>query len=166
MKKFYLIYKKQQTLSAKSNLIIEKQQTLSAEFKLSLSHYLTLMRMDNENERKFYEIEATKNNWSVRELKRQYNSALFTRLALSRDSEKVKELSIKGQVIEKPKDTIKDPYILEFIGLPENTVYSESDLEQEIIDKLEQFLLELGTGFTFVARQKRIKNADIFKLKY
>lgn len=160
MKKFYLIYQKQQTLSANSNLPIEKQQTLSVKFELSWSHYLTLMRMDNENERKFYEIESVKNNWSVRELKRQYDTALFTRLALSRNTEKIKELSIKGQILEKPKDAIKDPYILEFIGLPENTEYSESDLEQKIIDKLEHFLLELGTGFTFVARQKRISFDD------
>ncbi|MCF6308138.1 MAG: PDDEXK nuclease domain-containing protein [Flavobacteriaceae bacterium] len=159
-KKFYSIYQKQQTLSAKSNLPIGKQQTLTAEFELSWSHYLTLMRMDNENERKFYEIESVKNNWSVRELKRQYDTALFTRLALSRNKEKIKELSTKGQVLEKPKDAIKDPYILEFIGLPENTEYSESDLEQKIIDKLEHFLLELGTGFTFVARQKRISFDD------
>jgi len=116
--------------------------------------------MDNENERKFYEIEAIKNNWSVRVLRRQYDSALYTRLTLSRNKEKVKELATKGQVLEKPKDAIKDPYILEFIGLPENTEYSESDLEQKLIDKLEHFLLELGTGFTFVARQKRISFDD------
>jgi predicted nuclease of restriction endonuclease-like (RecB) superfamily len=114
------------------------------------------MRIDDESERKFYEIESTKNNWSVRELDRQYDSALYTRLVLSRDKEKVKELSEKGLVLEKPKDAIKDPYILEFIGLPEKPSYSENDLEQGIIDKLEHFLLELGTGFTFVARQKRI----------
>ncbi len=97
-----------------------------------------------------------KNNWSVRELRRQFDSALYTRLVLSRDQEKVKELSEKGLVIEKPLDAIKDPYILEFIGLPEHTKYSESELEQELIDKLEHFLLELGNGFTFVGRQKRI----------
>ncbi|MDC9723251.1 MAG: PDDEXK nuclease domain-containing protein [Urechidicola sp.] len=158
MRVFYLTYQKGQTLS--DELEKDKLQTLSMTFELSWSHYLTLMRMDNENERKFYEIESAKNNWSVRELKRQYDTALFTRLALSRDTEKVKELSIKGQILEKPKDAIKDPYILEFIGLPENTEYSESDLEQKIIDKLEHFLLELGTGFTFVARQKRISFDD------
>ncbi len=131
-------------------------QTLSDEFILSWSHYLKLMRIDNENERKFYEIESNKNNWSVRELQRQFDSALYTRLVLSRDKIKVKELSEKGLVLEKPKDAIKDPYILEFLGLPEHKEYSESELEQEIIDKLEHFLLELGNGFTFVARQKRI----------
>jgi predicted nuclease of restriction endonuclease-like (RecB) superfamily len=110
------------------------------------------MRM-NES---FMKLNPLKNNWSVRELQRQFDSALYTRLVLSRDKNKVKELSEKGLVLEKPKDVIKDPYILEFIGLPEHTIYSESDLEQELIDKLEHFLLELGNGFTFVARQKRI----------
>jgi len=114
------------------------------------------MRIDDENERSFYEIESFKNNWSVRELQRQFDSALFTRLALSRNKDKTKELSEKGLIFEKPKDVIKDPYILEFIGLQEHTEYSESELEQEIIDKLEHFLLELGNGFTFVSRQKRI----------
>ncbi len=114
------------------------------------------MRIDDEKERRFYEIESIKNNWSLRELQRQYDSALYARLALSRDKDKVLELSQKGLVIEHSKDAIKDPYILEFIGLPEHSVYSESQLEQKLIDKLEHFLLELGTGFTFVARQKRI----------
>jgi predicted nuclease of restriction endonuclease-like (RecB) superfamily len=123
------------------------------------------MRIDDESERDFYEIESIKNNWSLRELKRQYNSALYTRLALSRDKNQVKELSQKGLVIEKAKDAIKDPYILEFLGLPEQNTYSESELEQELIDKLEHFLLELGTGFTFVARQKRITfNEKHFKI--
>lgn len=158
MRNFYLVYQKQQTVSANSVKVI--QQTVSANFQLSWSHYLKLMRIDDENERKFYEIEAEKNNWSVRELDRQYDSALYTRLALSRDKDEVKKLSENGLVLEKPKDAIKDPYILEFIGLPEKSAYSESDLEQGIIDKLEHFLLELGTGFTFVARQKRISFDD------
>lgn len=133
-----------------------KSQTLSDQFKLSWSHYLFLMRIDDENERNFYEIESVKSHWSLRELKRQFNSALYARLALSRDKKQITELSRQGLVLEKPKDAIKDPYILEFIGLPEQNTYSESELEQELIDKLEYFLLELGTGFTFVARQKRI----------
>lgn len=168
MRQFYLVYSKPQTLSAD----FEISQTLSSEsensisktssrnFNLSWSHYLKLMRIDDENERKFYEIEAYKNNWSVRELQRQFDSALYTRLVLSRNKDKVKELSQKGLVVEKPKDAIKDPYILEFIGLPEHSSYSESHLEQELIDKLEHFLLELGNGFTFVARQKRISFDD------
>ena len=142
MRSFYLSY--------------SKGQTVSDEFNLSWSHYLKLMRIDDENERRFYEIETLKNNWSLRELQRQYDSALYTRLALSRDKKKIIELSEKGLIIEKPKDAIKDPYVLEFIGLPEKSSYSENDLEQKLIDKLEHFLLELGTGFTFVARQKRI----------
>jgi predicted nuclease of restriction endonuclease-like (RecB) superfamily len=142
MRSFYLTY--------------SKSQTASDEFNLSWSHYIKLMRIDNENERRFYEIEALKNNWSLRELQRQYDSALYSRLALSRDKKKIIELSEKGLIIEKPKDAIKDPYVLEFIGLPEKSSYSESELEQKLIDKLEHFLLELGTGFTFVARQKRI----------
>ena len=142
MRSFYLIY--------------SKGQTVSDEFNLSWSHYLKLMSIDDENERRFYEIETYKNNWSLRELQRQYDSALYTRLASSRDKKKVIELSEKGLIIEKPKDAIKDPYVLEFIGLPERPSYTESDLEQKLIDKLEHFLLELGTGFTFVARQKRI----------
>lgn len=146
MRSFYLIY--------------SNGQTVSDEFNLSWSHYLTLMRIDNENERRFYELEAYNNNWSLRELQRQCDSALYTRLTLSRDKKKVRELSEKGLLLENPKDAIKDPYVLEFIGLPEKPTYSESDLEQKLIDKLEQFLLELGTGFTFVARQKRITFDD------
>src|SRR5690554_132668 len=158
MRSFYLTYSISSTVLRISKN--EKSQTLSAKFNLSWSHYLKLMRIDDENERKFYEIEAAKNNWSVRELERQYDSALYTRLVLSRDKNKVKELSEKGLIIEKPKDAIKDPYILEFIGLPEQSAYSENQLEEEIINKLEHFLLELGNGFTFVARQKRISFDD------
>ena len=158
MRQFYFAYSISQTLSDESKNVI--QQTKPVEFKLSWSHYLKLMRIDSENERKFYEIEAIKNNWSIRELERQYDSALYTRLVLSRDKDKVKELSEKGLIIEKPKDAIKDPYVLEFLGLPERKEYSENQLEQEIIDKLEHFLLELGNGFTFVARQKRISLDD------
>jgi len=132
------------------------RQTLPDELMLSWSHYLILMRIKDIEERRFYEIEAQKNNWSLRELERQFNSALYTRLALSLEKEKVLELSQKGLVVESPKDAIKDPYILEFLGLPEKAKYSESELETKLIDKLEHFLLELGTGFTFVARQKRI----------
>jgi len=130
-------------------------QTVSAEFKLSWSHYLILMRIEDIGTRNFYEIEAIQNNWSLRELKRQVNSALYERLVLSKDKEKVKELVVKGQIIEKAQDVIKDPYILEFLGLDEKSDYSENKLETEIINKLEMFLLELGKGFTFVGRQVR-----------
>lgn len=152
MRQFYQVYSNRQTLSDQ----FQKQQTVSVKFNLSWSHYLKLMRIDDENERLFYEIEAYENNWSVRELNRQFDTALYTRLALSKDKKGVLELSEKGQIIEKPQDAIKDPYVLEFIGLPENKKYSESELEERLIDKLEYFLLELGKGFTFVARQKRI----------
>ncbi|MEO0058829.1 MAG: hypothetical protein RLZZ312_476 [Bacteroidota bacterium] len=146
--------------SLTTNFDGQKIQSLISFFKLSWTHYVFLMRIDNEKERSFYEIESEKYNWSVRELKRQYDTALYTRLALSRDKEGILLLSQKGQIIEKPKDIIKDPYILEFLGLPERHQYSESELEQEIINKLEHFLLELGDGFAFVARQKRITFDD------
>ncbi len=151
MKNFYNIYGKQQTVSVKSdNGIVQNNN-----FQLSWSHYLFLMRIDNIDERKFYEIETFENNWSLRELRRQFDSSLYERLSLSRNKKAIKELSEKGQIIENAKDSLKDPYILEFIGLPENEKYSESELEQRIIDKLEHFLLELGKGFTFVGRQVR-----------
>ena len=157
MRQFYLTYSKTQTLSAEFN---RKSETVSRkfikpDFQLSWSHYLKLMRIDNEDERKFYEKEAYINNWSLRELQRQFDSALYERLVLSRDKKAVKELSEKGQIIEKPTDTIKDPYVLEFIGLPENAKYSETELEQRIINELEHFLLELGKGYAFIGRQVR-----------
>lgn len=156
MRQFYLNYSIGQMLSDE----FKKSETVSRnlntpDFQLSWSHYLFLMKIDNINERKFYEIEAIKNNWSVRELQRQFNSALFERLVLSKDKKEIKELSEKGQIVEKPADTVKDPYVLEFLGLPEENKYSETELEQRIIDKLEHFLLELGKGFTFVGRQVR-----------
>lgn len=123
---------------------------------LSWTHYIRLMRISDPDERRFYEIEAANNNWSVRELNRQFDSALYQRLALSRDKEAVKELAIKGQTIEKPEDISKDPYVLEFTGLPELPQYTESKLEQRLIDELQTFLLELGKGFSFVGRQQRI----------
>lgn len=132
----------------------------SIDFQLSWSHYLFLVRVDNPDERKFYEIEAINNNWSLRELQRQFDTALFERLVLSRDKKGIKKLSEKGQIIEKPKDTVKDPYILEFLGLQEESRYSETELEQKIIGKLEHFLLELGKGFTFVGRQVRFTFDD------
>lgn len=156
MRSFYIVYSKQQTVSANS----VAPQTGSDSFQLSWSHYLKLMRIDDDLERRFYEIEASKNNWSLRELNRQYDTALFTRLALSKSPDEILSLVEKGHIIEKPQDAIKDPYVLEFIGLPEQNRYSESDLEQKLIDKLEHFLLELGNGFTFVARQNRISFED------
>ncbi len=156
MKNFYNVYGKQQTLSAKSAIVTGQNINLQ----LSWSHYLFLMRIDNLEERKFYEIETIENNWSLRELQRQFDTSLFERLVLSRDKKGIKKLSEKGQIIEKPKDTVKDPYILEFLGLQEESRYSETELEQKIIDKLEHFLLELGKGFTFVGRQVRFTFDD------
>lgn len=141
MKSFYIAYR--------------KGQTLSDQFRLSWSHYLILMRMENLDERNFYEIEAIENNWSLRELRRQIDSALYERLVLSRDKEKVKSLALKGQIIEKPEDIIKDPYILEFLGLDERSNYSENELETAIINNLEKFIMELGKGFLFQGRQVR-----------
>ena len=121
MRKFFKVYGIPQTLSEEF------------QFNLSWSHYLILMRIENINARNFYEIEAFENNWSLRELKRQVNSSLYERLVLSKNKEKVKELSIKGQIIEKAQDVIKDPYILEFLGLDEKSDYSE------ILPSLDEF---------------------------
>ena len=124
-------------------------------FKVSWTHYLILIRIKNDQERKFYEIEAANQQWTVRQLQRQYGSSLYERLALSRDKEAVMKLSKEGQVLEKPEDMLKNPLVLEFLGMAERTEYSESDLENAIINKLQVFLLELGKGFLFEARQKR-----------
>ena len=133
-----------------------QKEDLSTRFRLSYSHYLFLMKIDNPDERTFYEKEAVAGNWSLRELKRQFDTALFERLLISKNPAERKNLIRKGTTIENPKDIIKDPYVLEFLGLPEQTAYSETQLEQHIIDKLQTFLLELGTGYTFVARQMRL----------
>ena len=130
-------------------------KTMLCKFTLSWSHYVFLVGVDNIQERNFYEIEAAEQNWSLRELKRQFNSSLYERLALSRNKQGVRKLSQKGQLVEKPHDLLKNPYVLEFLGLNEDSKYSESDLESAIIDKIEEFLLELGKGFLFEARQKR-----------
>jgi hypothetical protein len=143
MRRFYLTYSITEKTSRNSTLEISETVSRNSDnidFQLSWSHFLFLVRIDNPDERKFYEIEAINNNWSLRELQRQFDTALFERLVLSRDKKGVKALSEKGQLIEKPKDTIKDPYILDFLGLPEKSKYSETELEQKIIDKLEHFL--------------------------
>ena len=129
-------------------------------FYLSWGHYIKLMRISNIDERHFYEIETYKNSWSVRELDRQFNSALYERLVLSKNKQEIIQLSKKGQIVEKPMDAIKDPYILEFLNLKEDKTYSEKDLETKIINKLQLFLLELGKGFTFVQRQMRLTFDD------
>ena len=126
---------------------------------LSWTHYRILMRIEKSEARAFYDIECVNNHWSSRELERQKGSLLFERLALSKDKKGVMRLAKKGQQIQTYKDMIKDPYVLEFTGLPsraKQTKFYESKLEQALIDNLSRFLLELGKGFTFVARQKRI----------
>lgn len=156
IRQFYKVYSTDQigeTVFSES----EKLPSVSTgrKFYLSWSHYLKLMRIENIEERHFYEIESVKNDWSLSELKRQYNSSLYERLALSINKENVYRLSLEGHKFETPRDAVKDPYVLEFLGLPELPEYSESELESRIIDHLQQFLLELGTGFAFIGRQVR-----------
>jgi len=176
IRKFYLVYQDRairiaQTALAQSQKYrtklgkSQKTQTVFAEllrsqktlrkFTLSWSHYIFLISLADKKERDFYEIEAFEQNWSLRELRRQFDSSLYERLALSRNKKEVKQLSRKGQIIEKPDDMLKNSYVLEFLGLDEKPGYSETDLETAIINKLESFLLELGKGFLFEARQKR-----------
>jgi predicted nuclease of restriction endonuclease-like (RecB) superfamily len=170
MRRFYLEYRNAipkiaQTLSAQLVISRKVSRQFSADknneslssnpFSLSWSHYVFLLSIHNYDERRFYEIESGKNNWSLSELERQFNSGFYERLALSKNKKQIKDLARKGQIIMKPEDFIKQPYVLEFLGLDEKAGYSESELESAIIDKLEHFLLELGKGFLFEARQKR-----------
>lgn len=156
MRYFYKIYSTQISSTVLTKSLKRQDKPNELHFTLSWSHYLKLMRISNPEERRFYEIEATNNNWSLRELERQFDSSLYERLVLSHDKDSIKVLSEKGHIVETPQDLIKDPYVLEFIGLPELPRYSESELEQRLIDHLQSFLLELGKGFTFVGRQVRL----------
>lgn len=143
MRLFYLNYEKCQTVSGK----------------LSWSHYCELLSISDADKRSFYEKEAANSNWSVRELKRQIASSLFERLLLSRDAtnkEQVLELALHGNEISEPADIIRDPYVFEFLGLPEDKPVMESDLEQALVQQIEKFLLELGRGFMFVGTQQRV----------
>ena len=156
MRQFYCVYAQDQIGQTLSDQFKNLPTTSTGrKFYLSWSHYLTLMRIENVEERHFYEIEAVKNNWSLSELNRQFDSALYERLALSRDKDKIIQLAKEGQLMETASDIVKDPYVLEFLGLEEKSGYSENDLETRLIDNLQKFLLELGAGYTFVARQKR-----------
>lgn len=132
----------------------------SYDFSLNWSHYLILMRIENTAERNFYEIEATNENWSERYLSRQYHSSLYERLALSRKKVEVMKLASEGHTVVKPEDILKNPLSLEFLGMEEKDSYTESDMEHAIISKLQQFLLELGKGFLFEARQKQFTFDD------
>ena len=143
MRAFYLAYEKCQTPSGK----------------LAWSHYCELLTISDEGKRSFYEKEAVNSGWSVRELKRQIESSLYERLLLSSgdaNKEKVLSLAQKGIEIAQPADIIRDPYVFEFLGIPENKPYLESDLEQALVMQIEKFLLELGRGFMFVGTQQRI----------
>ncbi|MGL4864414.1 PDDEXK nuclease domain-containing protein [Cetobacterium sp.] len=148
IRKFYMTYSQDE----KTKSVISFSEN---PFKLSWTHYIRLVRIQNIEERRFYEIEAEKENWTVREMERQISSCLYERLVLSRDKEEVKSLAMKGQIVEKPKDIIKDPYILEFLGLHEMSNYSENILETAIISHIEKFIMELGKGFLFQGRQVR-----------
>lgn len=152
-----------QTLSKESHMHLKSQtpssqstisNRLSAQFPLSWSHYCLLMRLDDPYQREFYESECVRGNWSVRQLDRQIQSMLYERTALSKRKIAVISKAHEKPITLKPEDEIKDPYVLEFLGLRDE--YSESQMEEALIKHLEHFLLELGNGFTFVARQKRI----------
>jgi predicted nuclease of restriction endonuclease-like (RecB) superfamily len=123
---------------------------------LTWTHYRFLLKVENESARDFYMIESVNSNWSTRELERQINSLLYERIALSSDKQKARELPTKGLQIQRSDDLIKDPYVLEFLGIEENKIYQEKDLEKALINRLQDFMLELGKGFSFVGRQKRI----------
>ena len=166
MRQFYLTYRDDQ-ISQKVSDQFKNLPVVSSgrKFFLSWSHYLKLMRISDIDERHFYEIEAAKNGWSLSEMKRQFDSSLYERLALSRNKDKVIRLASEGQTIENPEDAVKDPYVLEFLGLPELPEYSETELETKIIDHLQKFLLELGTGFAFIGRQVRFTfNEEHFRV--
>ena len=144
---------KQQSLSAKSGSI-EKGQSMPALFSLPWTHYQVLMRVKNDAARRFYEIEAASQQWSVKQLQRQVGSSLYERLALSRDKDEIMKLASEGQTVENPQDIFKKPYVFEFTGLEERAKYSESDLESALLDNMQKFLLELGKGFLYESRQK------------
>lgn len=143
--------------------LINVQSQENNPFILSWSHYLILIRIKDDAARNFYEIECATQNWSVRQLQRQVNSCLYERLALSRNKDDVMRLANEGQAVSKPTDVIKDPITLEFLGLKPDEAYTESKLENAIITRMRDFLLEMGKGFLFEARQKRFTfNEDHF----
>jgi len=123
---------------------------------LSWSHYYELLKIEDDLARAFYEKQSIVENWTIRELRRQKKSGLFHRLATGKDKEEILKLSKEGQIFESEQDLIKNPYVFEFLNIPENYQYTESDLEKAIIDNLQQFLLEMGKGFAFIGRQVRI----------
>ncbi len=140
MRKFYIFFPIATTVSSQ----------------LSWSHYLEIIKIEEAQKRNFYIKETINSKWSVRELQRQRDSLLYERLTLSADKEKILELSEKGQILKTSKDLVKDPFVLEFLDIKENTDYLESDLEKNIIEHLKEFLLELGKGFSYVGNQVRL----------
>lgn len=154
-RKFFLIYQAE-GITQKSVTVSRKSQPPKFVLHLSWSHYVELIKVSRPEVRKFYALEASKNNWNVRELRRQISSFLFDRLAKSKDKHKLMQLAIKGQEVNSAEDAIKESLVLEFLGAPAPHKLSESKLETALINNLQQFLLELGKGFAFIARQKRL----------
>lgn len=140
MRKLYICFPKSETLS----------------HQLTWSHYFEILKADSALEIGFYSQQAELEKWSVRELKRQMKSLLFQRIALSKDKEGVLEMAQKGHYVSRPEDLIKDPFVLEFLNIPEQTQWQESDLEEKIISELQQFIMEMGKGFAFIGRQYRM----------
>lgn len=170
MRKFFLLYRERIAISQPgtgkskpdssdkkviSQFRTGKFTTAASPFCLSWTHYVFLLGIQSAAERGFYEIEASEQGWNLEELERQFNSGLYERLALGRDKAGIRKLASEGQIVGKPEDLLKEPLVLEFLGLSEETRYSESDLENAVISQIERFLLELGKGFLFEARQKR-----------
>lgn len=147
---------------SRSNLVYMRKLYLTFQIRETLSHILTwshyfeILKADNELEIGFYTKQCEKERWSVRELKRQMKSSLFERIALSKDKEGVLNLANQGHTVEKPEDLLKDPFVLEFLGIPEHYQYLETELEEQIISNLQQFIMELGKGFAFIGRQYRM----------
>jgi predicted nuclease of restriction endonuclease-like (RecB) superfamily len=147
---------------SRSNLLYMRKLYLSFQIsetlshKLTWSHYFEILKADSELEIGFYSKQCENENWSVRELKRQMKSSLFERIALSKDKDGVLKLSKKGHVVEAPEDLLKDPFVLEFLNIPEQYQYQENELEEQIISNLQQFIMELGKGFAFIGRQYRM----------
>ena len=176
MRKFYLVYRERQSAIVQSETGQLREMEASgifqsrtgqfllapeqSPFKLSWTHYVLLSGIEDEDERDFYEVEAIRNSWDVKTLRHQYGSSLYERLALSRDKEDVMRLANEGSAPLKPADILKTPYVLDFVGLEDRAFYRESDLEQAVIDKLQDFLMEMGKGFLFERRQKRFSFQD------
>lgn len=176
MRKFYLTYRDRDAAIVQSGIgqlgVMQENGIVQSEigqltldhknfpFKLSWTHYQVLMTIDDPVERSFYELEAIKGIWSVKTLKRQYHSSLFERLALSRDKDEVLVMAEKGAIPYRPEDILKSPYVLEFAGLDDKSIYHEDDLEAAVLNRLQDFLLEMGKGFLFEKRQRRFTFND------